>query len=130
MRPETVEWLRQSDYDIGTAEAMYNTSRYVYTAFMCQLAIEKAIKGLIVERTGDIPPKTHNLIQLVKIAKVELSESQLEFIAVLNMAGVGARYPDMLDDAIKRYPKEVVWDYLTKTKEVVQWLLQQIKSTQ
>jgi hypothetical protein len=24
MRPETVEWLRQSDYDIGTAEAMYN----------------------------------------------------------------------------------------------------------
>jgi hypothetical protein len=66
----------------------------------------------------------------VKIAKVELSESQLEFIAVLNMAGVGARYPDMLDDAIKRYPKEVVWDYLTKTKEVVQWLLQQIKSTQ
>lgn len=57
MRPETVEWLRQSDYDIGTAEAMYNTSRYVYTAFMCQLAIEKAIKGLIVERTGDIPPK-------------------------------------------------------------------------
>ena len=129
MRPETAEWLRQSEYDIGTAEAMYNTGRYVYTAFMCQLATEKLIKGLLVERTGHTPPKTHNLIQLVKIANVQLSEPQLEFIAVLNMAGVGARYPDMLDDAIKRYPKEVAWDYLAKTKEVIQWLVQQIEST-
>lgn len=129
MRPETVEWLRQSEYDIGTAQAMYDTGRYVYTVFMCQLATEKVIKGLIVERTGNTPPKTHNLIQLVKIAKVELSESQLEFIAVLNMAGVGARYPDMLDDAIKRYPKEVAWDYLTKAREVIQWLAREIKST-
>ena len=130
MRPETVEWLRQSEYDLGTAEAMYNTGKYVYTAFMCQLATEKAIKGLIVERTGNTPPKTHNLIQLAKIAKVELSNSQLEFVAILNMAGVGARYPDMLDNAIKRYPREVAWDYLTKTKEVIQWLVQKIRSTQ
>ena len=101
MRPETIEWLRQSEYDIGTAEAMYNSGRYVYTAFMCQLAVEKILKGLIVERTGDTPPKTRNLIHLAKIAKVELPESQLEFIAVLNMAGVGTRYPDMLSDTIK-----------------------------
>lgn len=43
MRPETTEWLRQSEYDIGTAEAMYSTGRYVYTAFMCRLAVEKAL---------------------------------------------------------------------------------------
>jgi len=78
MRPETLEWLRQSEYDIGTAEAMYSSGRYMYTAFMCQLAVEKALKGLIVERTGDTPPKTHNLIHLVKAAKLELPESQLE----------------------------------------------------
>ncbi len=52
MRPETVEWLRQAEYDINTAKAMYDTGRYIYTAFMCQLSIEKFIKGLIVERTG------------------------------------------------------------------------------
>lgn len=34
----------------------------------------------------------------------------------------------MLDDAIKRYPKEIVWDYLAQTREVIQWLLQQIES--
>jgi len=130
MRPETAEWLRQSEYDLGTAEAMYNTGRYVYTVFMCQLATEKVIKGLIVEQTGKAPPKTHNLIQLAKTAKLELPESQIEFIAVLNMAGVGARYPDMLDDALKRYPKEVAWDYLVKTKEVMQWLIHEITSIQ
>jgi hypothetical protein len=34
---------------------------------------------------GSTPPGTHNLIHLVTIAKAELSESQLEFIAVLYM---------------------------------------------
>ncbi|HHT70973.1 MAG TPA: HEPN domain-containing protein [Firmicutes bacterium] len=130
MLPETTEWLRQSEYDIDTAEAMCRAGRYVYAAFMCQLAIEKALKGLVVELTGNTPPRTHNLIRLVKITAVELPEHLSEFIAVLNMAGVGTRYPDLLDDAIKRYPKEVAWDYLAKTKEVMQWLLRQIMSTQ
>ena len=49
MLPETTEWLRQSEYDIDTAEAMCRAGRYVYAAFMCQLAIEKALKGLVVE---------------------------------------------------------------------------------
>jgi len=68
-------------------------------------------------------------IPLVKIAKAGLSESQLESIAVLNMAGVGTRYPDMSSDAIKRFPKEVAWDYIARSKEVIQWPVRKITST-
>ncbi|MGE5841540.1 MAG: HEPN domain-containing protein, partial [Deltaproteobacteria bacterium] len=40
------EWLRQSLYDMKTAEAMFIGKRYIYAVFMCHLSIEKVFKGL------------------------------------------------------------------------------------
>jgi HEPN domain-containing protein len=40
------EWLLQSDYDITTAEAMYESGRYFYAVFMCHLSLEKCLKGM------------------------------------------------------------------------------------
>jgi len=44
------EWFKQSDYDFGTAEAMFKSRRYIYAVFMCHLCIEKALKGIIANR--------------------------------------------------------------------------------
>ena len=58
------EWMRQSRYDIATAEALCRVHRYVYAVFLCHLALEKALKGLCQRRTILMPPKTHSLIHL------------------------------------------------------------------
>ena len=42
------KWLERVKYDIDTAEAMYSTGRYIYAIFMCQQAIEKSLKALLV----------------------------------------------------------------------------------
>jgi hypothetical protein len=57
MEKRTEEWLRQSDYDFETAEAMYASGRHIYAVFMCHLALEKALKGMLYERLREIPPK-------------------------------------------------------------------------
>jgi HEPN domain-containing protein len=44
------EWFRQAEYDLGTAEAMFDAGRYIYTVFMCHLSIEKALKGLYAKK--------------------------------------------------------------------------------
>ncbi len=44
------EWFKQVIYDLGTAEAMFSTERYIYCVFMCQLTFEKALKGLWAEK--------------------------------------------------------------------------------
>lgn len=44
------EWLRQSLYDMKTAEAMFIGKRYIYAVFMCHLSIEKVFKGLYAHR--------------------------------------------------------------------------------
>jgi len=42
----TDEWIKQSDYDLDTAEFMLEGGRYFYSVFMCHLAIEKMLKGI------------------------------------------------------------------------------------
>ena len=69
------EWLKQADYDMKTAEVMFDNKRYFYAVFMCHLSIEKALKGLYLERLKEIPPKTHNLVYLVEKIKLLLPEN-------------------------------------------------------
>ena len=44
------EWRKQADYDIKTAEIMFDNKRYFYAVFMCHLSIEKALKGICLDR--------------------------------------------------------------------------------
>ena len=60
------EWLRQADYDMETAEAMFTSNRSIYAVFMCHLAIEKALKGLFQKKQGELPPKIHNLMYFIE----------------------------------------------------------------
>ena len=38
-------WIDLADYDIETAETLYNGGRWLYVAFMCHQAIEKTLKA-------------------------------------------------------------------------------------
>lgn len=124
MRDETAEWITQAEYDIDTAQAMFKAGRYIYSVFMSHLAIEKSLKAMVVEYLGEAPPKTHNLIYLLKLCKVELSDSQVRFIAQLNTAAVATRYPDELKMLIKQYPSSIAEKYLENAREVVKCLKQ------
>ena len=63
-RPQ--EWIRQADYDIDTAEFMFNGGRYFYAVFMCHLSIEKALKGLYQARAKQSASKGSQSCLLVK----------------------------------------------------------------
>ena len=86
MKSSAIEWLKQAEYDLETAEYLFSGGRYVYSVFMCHLAIEKALKGLYENIIGDFPPKTHNLLYLLKkIGKIP-EESISQFIVTLNQS--------------------------------------------
>ncbi|NJD04595.1 MAG: HEPN domain-containing protein [Ruminiclostridium sp.] len=42
-----VYWEEYAQYDLDTAEVMFDTGRYLYSVFMCQQAVEKIVKGHI-----------------------------------------------------------------------------------
>ena len=99
------EWFKQAIYDIQTAEIMFDNKRYIYTVFMCHLAIEKALKGLYAKELNKLPPKTHNLIFLLEKIKFDVSEEQYDFIFTLNGVSIPTRYPDELQKMKKDYNK-------------------------
>ena len=108
MSDKHIEWLKQSDYDIETADAMYNSGRYFYAVFMCHLAIEKALKGYYHKNFDQVLPKTHNLINLLnKIGKSPEKELK-KFIAKLSTAGVTTRYPDDLEKIKAAIPRKLL----------------------
>jgi HEPN domain-containing protein len=122
---EVLEWLSQSDYDLDTAQAMLDAGRSVYAVFMCHLAVEKALKALVVKRTGNAPPRTHSLVQLLGLAHPDLTPEEIRFVARLTSAGVTTRYPEALSQVLKEYPTPVAQEYVDTAREVVGCLKKQ-----
>lgn len=122
MNEKSQEWLKQADYDIETAEFMFNGGRFFYAVFMCHLCIEKALKGLYQEKVKDIPPKVHNLIYLLNKIGVRPSEEIGKFMVKLNEANVVTRYPEDIDKLQKDYTEGIVSDILKKSKESLKWI--------
>lgn len=57
MLAEAAEWLLQAEDAFKAADAMYLTRRYLYAMLMCQLAIEKGLKAVVVARTAGWHPR-------------------------------------------------------------------------
>lgn len=119
------EWYFQSDYDLETAIDMLKSGRTVYCIFMCHLSLEKALKGLLIKKTGEFPSKSHSLIYFVDKIGLELSDSYYEFLFILNKISVPTRYPDDLRKLFVEYSKERTLSILNQTKEVQLWIKQQ-----
>jgi len=116
------EWLKQADYDLDTADYMFEGGRYFYTVFMCHLSIEKALKGFYQKRLNEMPPKTHNLLYLIEKIRLELPDNLYDFVFMLNRVSVPTRYPHDLGRMLKDYSKEKTKGILKKSKELLRWL--------
>lgn len=119
------EWLKQTDYDMKTAEFMFDSGRYFYSVFMCHLAVEKALKGLYRLKLDKVPPKTHNLVFLLKEVAIKPPGGIDMLLVTLTEAQVDVRYPDNIDMLQTNYTKSAVTDLLAKAKEVLKWIKMQ-----
>jgi len=122
MKKETKNWIDMVDYDLITVKQMFETGRYVYVIFMCHMAIEKALKAIVCEETDKVPPKTHDLIYLTGLGKVKLNPDLLDFIGMINNAGIVTRYPEDLSKLVSSYPKSIAQKYLTNAQETIKWI--------
>jgi len=127
MRNDAENFIVSADYDLGTAEHMLKTGRYIYVVFLCHLALEKTLKAIAVEVTGQTAPRTHNLLYLTKLARIIFQDKHLEFVSKINNASIITRYPEDFSKLIEVYPVDIVTAYLQQTKDVISWLKQNEK---
>jgi len=122
MNKYSESFKESAGYDLKTAENMLNDGRYIYVVFMCHLSIEKMLKAIAAEVTKRTPPKTHNLIYLIKLSQIKVPQDLFDFITKINNASIVTRYPEDFSELIKAYPQEVALEYLNNTKEVIKCL--------
>ncbi len=125
---KTKNWLERVDYDLQTADAMLNTGRYIYAVFMCQQAIEKAMKAFI-NNTGDEVLPIHNLRRLAENSGLitELNEEQLIKLDYLSQYYINARYKEDIAELSRGITKEFSADIIIFAKEMIKWVIQKMK---
>jgi len=128
MNKAVLNWIKTSDYDIATAEAMLKSKRYVYVIFMCHLSVEKLLKAVVCKKTRKIPPKTHDLFLLLKLGSVELPQEHQLIAAHLNTASIPTRYPQDISKMAKQYNRAVANKYLEQTKNLLKWVKLSLKN--
>ena len=118
MRAQTSVWIDITDDDLDAAGHCLRGDRYLWAMFMCQQAVEKAIKAVYFENTGLTPPKKHDLISLAGSASVleKCTKEQKDLLRRLSLYYIETRYPD------KRAALEAKC-----TKGVVLWLKNMLK---
>lgn len=102
---------------------MLSGGQEMHALFCCQQAVEKALKAVIIARTGKMAPRTHNLPRLAELADVALDELQLDLLANLSTLYNYTRYPDELEEASVDSARKEIREIFRLTEETVQWLL-------
>jgi HEPN domain-containing protein len=116
------EWFFQSDYDLEVAESMLKTERNIYCIFMCNLSLEKALKGLYIKRLNKMPPKLHDLMYFVGKIDLNLPEDKIDFLVWINGLSITVRYPEDLRKMVTLYTKEQTAHIYQQTKTAQQWI--------
>lgn len=120
-------WIDTAEYDLDTAKAMLDTGRYLYVGFLCHQTIEKCLKAIIA-KSGQFPPKIHNLLNLVEKTDIKenISEEQKDFLSELNPLNIEARYPDYKNKINEILTETYCNELLNKTKGMVKWIKEQL----
>lgn len=111
------------DRILETAQAMLETSRFLYVGFMCHQVIEKALKAYWSKVLEEPPLKIHHLSRLAaKSGLIDaISEEQIDFIDSLEPLNIEARYPSYKELLIILTP-EYCKELLDKTKALQLWI--------
>lgn len=129
MRAQSAVWLDIAGDDLEAAEHCLSGKQYLWSLFMCQQAVEKAIKAIYFEKTGKIPPKKHDLIALAGAADIldGCSNDTKDLFRLLSLYYIETRYPDKRAALEAKCTGVFAKATVDSSKEVVTWLKSMLK---
>jgi HEPN domain-containing protein len=83
IQKQIVCWQNGALDDLESAKILISNNRFLHGLFLCHLVIEKSIKAIVVKATNEIAPRSHNLLFLSDMAKLEFEEDDEIFLGIL-----------------------------------------------
>ena len=93
MREEVRRLWLQALEDLRTSEVLLRTGRYYASVFFAEQAAEKVLEALYIHLKRELPPRTHNLVELLKALGID-REDLVDAAMDLTPEYVVTRYPD------------------------------------
>jgi HEPN domain-containing protein len=123
-------WIDIADYDLKTAEAMHQTGRWLYVAFMCHQVIEKALKAYWCGTRFDTPPYTHHHMRLAEGCGLydKMSDEQKDFLDLVTNYNIEARYPEDKEALAQTLSPQVCRQLIDETKIMMTWITEQLSA--
>ncbi len=116
---QIVYWRNGAKEDWVVAQELLENGRIRHGLFFVHLALEKALKAHVCQKTHDLAPRIHNLVRLAELAGVSLSQEQIDVLADINTFNIEGRYPELLAPLPTL---SEVKTYVVQAKEVLEWL--------
>ena len=124
IKEEVKKWLRMAKDDLDSAKVNFDNGKYYVCVFLCQQAVEKGLKALLIKKTGSLL-KIHDLIILGR--KVNLPEGILNECDKINAIYLDARYGDIGGKIpSEKFDKAISSEFLKSSREILKWLKQNI----
>jgi len=114
-------WLQALE-DLKTAEVLLEAGRFYASVFFSQQAAEKALKALYIHERAEMPPRTHNLLDLLEALGVA-DEALRDAAMGLTPEYVVTRCPDAANGVpAVLYNREMAATHLYKARLIVNFV--------
>lgn len=103
-------WLKTSEHDYDTMLYLFRDKRYSDCLFFGHIILEKILKAFVVLKTRESAPITHDLISLINLSGLDISESEKNLLKNVNKFNIRVRYPDYLLQFYRTCDREYAMD--------------------
>ena len=120
---KTIAYYKESsDKDWKFAKKLFDDKEFGYCLFFCHLATEKLLKAIVVIQTNAPAEYTHALFRLAEMARLSLTDDQIENLKTITKFNIAGRYEDEKWEFRKSATEEYTQKYLTITENLISWL--------
>ncbi len=119
MRAETTEWLAAAAEDLDAAQVLFDAGQYHAMAQHAQQTVEKALNSLIVERTGELPARSHDLRRIG--TEVGVPQAMLGRLVELYAYYLAGRYPGTMHGEAAVRARDEAGAALDTAREAMAW---------
>ena len=116
---QIAHWRAGADEAFAGADTLFRDKRNLYALFFCHLGVEKALKAMVMEKTGKMAPFSHDLVYLARLAGIEVPDKKGKSLTRINSFCMEGRYGEALPKAPNR---EMTSIWMEESKNIRQWL--------
>ena len=115
-------WVEGSDRDFIAMNHLFEKGDFHWALFIGHLVIEKLLKALVINKTGELPPFSHNLLRLAEKSEIEFTDEQKDILVTITTFNIQARYDDYKLAFYKSCTKEFTQKWLQEIKGFREWI--------